>query len=202
MKRKCPKLRCKRILCILCILLFYNPNTKFTNGNESKTCFFNNEHKTQWCYKEVCYHINLMQFMFVFFFYLSSFLLFLFYSTTHVRTSFVLREYYDSSWFAKKCCLLAENNAVSREWRKGNHFDRSYQYRNDLLAPYNFARRPSPRSQERAQTCVRICPGVSHEQCHPHPDHVAQEISTDRRKPEHGLVLKQLEWEYTFVPGR
>lgn len=35
----------------------------------------------------------------------------------------------------------------------------------------------------------------------PYSDHVVQEISTDRRKPEHGLTPKQLKWEYTFVPA-
>lgn len=37
---------------------------------------------------------------------------------------------------------------------KGNHFDRSYQYRNDLLAPYNFARRPSQSARELASEYV------------------------------------------------
>ena len=58
-----------------------------------------------------------------------------------------------------------------------------------ILSPHTILRNARPRSLERTRTYVRICPGVPHEQCHPHPDHVAQEISTDRRKSEHGLVL-------------
>lgn len=57
-----------------------------------------------------------------------------------------------------------------------------------IFSPHTILRNARPRSQERVRTRVGICPGVPHEQCHPYPDHVAQKISTDRRKPEHGLV--------------
>lgn len=113
---------------------------------------------------------------------------------------FILHDYHDSFWFAKKWrCLLKITLFLTNSIKGITSISRTSI--ETIFSPHTILRDARPRSQERARTRVRICPGVPHEQCYSHPDHVAQEISTDRRKPEHGLVPSSSNGEYTFVPG-
>lgn len=80
--------------------------------------------------------------------YYSNLFLFIIFFFLCLRQTFVLRDYRGFfSNLLEKCCVSSENNAISREWHKGNHFDRTSI--ETIFSPHTILRDARPRSQER-----------------------------------------------------